>query len=119
MHEHLLEPITAFASALGFTTSFEPVPAAPAAIATRRPRRIVVESDAPANSQARILVHEIAHALGVNYDDYSREEAEVIVDTVTFIVCGAVGLDVNGESIPYVAGSVETAPWRRSPSSRR
>jgi hypothetical protein len=28
----------------------------------------------------------------------------VIVDTVTFIVCGAVGLDVGGESIPYVAG---------------
>jgi hypothetical protein len=26
------------------------------------------------------------------------------VDTVTFIVCGAVGLDVSGESIPYVAG---------------
>jgi hypothetical protein len=27
----------------------------------------------------------------------------VIVDTVTFIVCGSVGLDVGGESIPYVA----------------
>jgi hypothetical protein len=28
----------------------------------------------------------------------------VIVDTVTFIVCAGAGLDVGGESIPYVAG---------------
>jgi hypothetical protein len=28
----------------------------------------------------------------------------VIVDTVALIVCGSVGLDVGGESIPYVAG---------------
>jgi hypothetical protein len=28
----------------------------------------------------------------------------VIVDTVALIVCGSAGLDVGGESIPYVAG---------------
>ena len=28
----------------------------------------------------------------------------MIVDTVALIVCGSVGLDVGGESIPYVAG---------------
>jgi hypothetical protein len=28
----------------------------------------------------------------------------VLVDTVTFIVCGAVGLDTSGSSVPYVAG---------------
>jgi hypothetical protein len=50
------------------------------------------------------LVHELAHALGVGYEQFGRERAEVIVDTVTFIVCGSVGLDVGGESIPYVAG---------------
>jgi hypothetical protein len=27
----------------------------------------------------------------------------VLVDTVTYVVCGQVGLDVAGESIPYVA----------------
>jgi hypothetical protein len=26
------------------------------------------------------------------------------VDTVTNVVCGSVGLDVSGESVPYVAG---------------
>ena len=28
----------------------------------------------------------------------------MLVDTVTFIVCGAVGLDTSGSSVPYVAG---------------
>ncbi len=48
--------------------------------------------------------HELAHALGVGYREYGRRKAEVIVDTVTFVVCAGVGLDVGGESIPYVAG---------------
>jgi hypothetical protein len=33
-----------------------------------------------------------------------RARAEVIVDSVTYIVCSSVGLDVGGESIPYIAG---------------
>ena len=36
--------------------------------------------------------------------DYGRHRAEVLVDTVTFIVCGSVGLDTSGSSVPYVAG---------------
>jgi hypothetical protein len=36
--------------------------------------------------------------------DYGRQRAEVLVDTVTHIVCGSVGLDVSGSSVPYVAG---------------
>ena len=58
----------------------------------------------PANCSVRTLVHELAHALGVGYDEYGREEAEVLVDSVTYVVCSSVGLDVGGESIPYVAG---------------
>jgi hypothetical protein len=52
----------------------------------------------------RVLVHEIAHAFGVGYREYGRQRAEVLVDTVTYIVCGSVGLDVSGSSVPYVAG---------------
>jgi hypothetical protein len=56
----------------------------------------------------RVLVHEIAHALGVGYSEYGRRRAEVLVDTVTFVVCGSVGLDTSGSSVPYVAGWGET-----------
>ncbi len=103
-HEHLLRPLVALASSLGYTTSFEPVPGSASGFCDARAKRIVVDSAAPANGRVRTLVHEIVHALGVDYRTYSREQAEVIVDTVTYIVCGAVGLDVGGESIPYVVG---------------
>jgi hypothetical protein len=49
-------------------------------------------------------VHEVAHALGVGYAEYGRARSEVIVDTVTYLACASAGLDVSGESIPYVAG---------------
>jgi hypothetical protein len=49
-------------------------------------------------------VHEIAHALGIGYHDYGRRRAEVLVDTVTYIVCGSVGLDTSSSSVPYIAG---------------
>jgi hypothetical protein len=63
-----------------------------------------VVSAGPANKHVRTLVHELAHALGLAYDQYGREQAEVLVDCVTHIVCGSAGLDVGGESIPYIAG---------------
>ena len=52
----------------------------------------------------RTLVHELVHALGLGYGQYGRDKAEVLVDCVTYVVCSSVGLDVGGESIPYIAG---------------
>ena len=64
----------------------------------------IVIATGPANGQVRTLVHELAHALGVGYEQYGREQAEVLVDCVTYIVSSSVGLDIAGESIPYIAG---------------
>ena len=61
-------------------------------------------ADGPANRRLRTLVHELAHALGIGYEHYGRRRAEVLVDCASYIVCGSVGLDVGGETIPYVAG---------------
>jgi hypothetical protein len=52
----------------------------------------------------RILIHETVHALGVGYAEYGRKRAEMIVDTATAVACGSVGLRVDGDSIPYIAG---------------
>jgi len=103
-HAHLLNPLRAFAETLGYTVAFEEIPGEAGGWCDARRRRIVVGTDAPANAQVRILVHELAHALGVDYQRYSRHQAEVIVDTVTYIVTGSAGLDVAGETIPYIAG---------------
>ena len=56
-----------------------------------------------ANAQLRVLVHELAHALGIGYEEFGRERAEVLVDCATFCVLQTVGLDVAGDSVPYVA----------------
>ena len=57
-----------------------------------------------ANARLGTLVHEAIHALGVDYQRYSRAQAEVIVDTAILVVLGGLGLDVSGETVPYVAG---------------
>jgi hypothetical protein len=49
-------------------------------------------------------VHEAIHAFGVDYQQYPRAQAEVIVETTTLVVLGGLGLDVSGETVPYVAG---------------
>jgi transposase len=101
----LYEPALAvFACSLGYAVSFDATPAGVGGWCDRKTKRIVVDADAPANAQLRTLIHETAHALGVDYQCFSRGQAEVIVDTVTFIVCAGVGLAVDGETIPYVAG---------------
>jgi hypothetical protein len=107
-HAHLLPPMRGFAESLGFSVSFESIPGATGGWCDPNARRIVVDADAPANAQLRILIHETVHALGVGYADYGRKRAEVIVDTVTAIACASVGLRVDGDSIPYIADWGET-----------
>ena len=107
-HAHLLAPLQAFTESLGFTVSFESIRGSTGGWCDQKARRIVVDTDQPANARLRILIHETIHALGVGYAEYGRERAEVIVDTATYIVAASVGLDVGGESVPYVAGWGET-----------
>jgi hypothetical protein len=103
-HAHLLTPLQHLARELGYTVSTRSLDGPADGWCDGAKREIVVNQALSANAQVRVLVHEIAHALGVGYSDYGRRRAEVLVDTVTFIVCGAVGLDTSGSSVPYVAG---------------
>jgi hypothetical protein len=103
-HVGLLVPLKAFAASIGFEVCFEALGGRAGGWCDTRARRVVVDAGLAGNARVRVLVHELAHALGVGYEQFGRERAEVIVDTVALIVCGSVGLDVGGESIPYVAG---------------
>jgi antirestriction protein ArdC len=103
-HERYLEPLTAHARSLGFTVEREPLEHGHGGYCDAKRQRIVVSSSLEAaNARVRVLVHELAHAHGVSYKNYSREQAEVIVETAAVIVCGSIGLDTSGESIPYIA----------------
>jgi hypothetical protein len=103
-HAHLLTPLTQLAADVGYTVERQRLDGSADGWCDSHKREIVINDELPANAQVRVLVHEIAHALGVGYSGYGRRRAEVLVDTVTFIVCGAVGLDTSGSSVPYVAG---------------
>jgi hypothetical protein len=103
-HAHLLTPASKLARELGYTVTLETVPVGVGGWCDYQAKAIVIDADAAPNAQLRTLVHEITHALGVDYETYTREQAEVIVDTVTYIVCSSAGLAVDGESVPYIAG---------------
>jgi hypothetical protein len=59
------------------------------------------------NARLRVLIHELAHALGISSrvdDTLTYADAEVAVECVSYIVAGAIGLDTSGEAIPYMVG---------------
>lgn len=104
-HARLLEALRSLAAELGYSVRELPLDGGADGWCDARNREIVVNEQLPANARVRVLVHECAHALGVGYKQYGRERAEVLVDTVTYVVlAGQAGLDVGGESIPYIAG---------------
>jgi antirestriction protein ArdC len=103
-HASFLVPLTEHARALGFTVQRKALEHA-GGYCDVKAKRIVLSSElGSVNAQVRVLVHELAHAHGVGYADYGREDAEVVVETAAVIVCGSLGLDTSGESIPYIAG---------------
>ena len=118
-HHHLLERLEAFARTIDFDVAFEPLDRSAGGWCDAKRRRIVVDEALPANAQVRVLVHELAHALGVGYQQFGRARAEVIVDTVTFVVCSYfVSRSTESRSHMWLAG-VRTARLRLWWPSRR
>ena len=103
-YARLLTPLENLAAGLGYSIRHLPLDGGADGWCDAQRCEIVVNDHLPVNAQVRVLVHELAHALGIGYRDFGRQRAEVLVDCVTYVVCGSVGLDVAGESVPYVAG---------------
>jgi hypothetical protein len=102
-HAHLLEPLRSFAESLGYSVSFTTLAGDSRGWCDTQSRRIAIEAGAPGNAQVRAMVHECVHALGIDYERYPRDRAEVIADTVAFVACSSVGLALDTDSVPYVA----------------
>jgi antirestriction protein ArdC len=101
-HAHLLEPLAALATELGYDMSYAELDGA-CGFCDYRSKRIVIEQNLAPNAKVRVAVHELAHALGVSSDRFGRDRAEVIVECAAFIVCSGLGLSTGGESMPYLA----------------
>lgn len=102
-HAALLAPLERHAASLGYTVSYEPLDGRDG-YCSGRETRIVIDTALPANGKVATFVHELAHAHGIDYQRFSRAEAELIVESVAYVVCASVGLDTSGESVPYLAG---------------
>jgi len=102
-HAAYLRPLEVLAHSLGFSVSYENLSEGLGGYCDATMKHIAVNKNEAVNQQVRVLIHEIAHALGVGYEEYGREQAEVLVETATFIVATSIGLDTTGSSIPYVA----------------
>lgn len=72
-------------------------------------KAITVASGGSVNAQVKTLVHELGHALvRAEPDEDAGEpltyaEEELVVESVAYTVCGSLGLDTSGYSIPYLA----------------
>jgi hypothetical protein len=89
------------AAELEYTVRSEPVPGSAEGCCNPREKVIVLDDALPANGRVHVLVHEIAHAMGIGYDQHTRARAETLVESITDIVCRGIGLNTGGASVPY------------------
>ena len=102
-HAHLLTGLENLAAELGYTVRELPPQGSVKGWCDPERHEIVVSEGISLNGQVRVLVHELAHALGVGYEEFGRARAETIVDAVTYLVLRSAGLDVSCESVAYLA----------------
>lgn len=100
-HAAYLRPLEVFAHSLGYSVSYENLSDGLGGYCDAKAKHIAV-AEGCANAKVAVLIHEIAHALGIGYKDYGRSAAEVLVETATFIVTTSIGLDTAASSVPYV-----------------
>lgn len=103
-HAHLEPALITLAEEQGYSVDSEALGATMGGYCDPTRKRIVLNEDLAPNGRVRVLVHELAHALGIGYAEYGRAMAEVLVEAVTYIVLAGQGLAVDASSVPYVAG---------------
>lgn len=101
---HLHAPLENMAALLGYTVKYVEDTGDAHGWVDERMWNIVVNKNLSGNALVRTLLHEVAHIYGnVNYKDYSRAEAEVIVESSVVMTLGILGFDVSEASVPYIA----------------
>ena len=110
-----LPELEAFAHTLGVAVEREPMRDGCDGYFHPAERRIAINPAVSVNQQAAALAHELAHAL-VRLDrqaddpalDYASEE--LVAESVACTVCGFLGVDTAGNSVPYLAVWSEHTP---------
>ncbi len=104
-HAPYIAKLERFAQSIGYHVEYKPLEHSGGFCDSSERLICVSTNTTSANGRVKVLVHELAHAVGVpTYKEHGRADAEVIVETAAVIVCGSIGLDTSGERIPYIAG---------------
>jgi hypothetical protein len=101
-HAHLEPRLRALAESLGFTVKDETFTDGTGGYCDPTHKVIAIGTHQSPNGRVRVLTHEIAHALGVGYQEFGRGAAEVIVESVTYIVLAGQGFALDPASVPYI-----------------
>jgi antirestriction protein ArdC len=107
-------PLIALAGELGSTVTVEAMNDSVGGYYDVATRRIAINQANSINQQAKTLVHELGHALlraqhAEDHPGLSYAAEELVVESVAFTVCGAMGIDTAGYSVPYLASWAELA----------
>ncbi len=70
-------------------------------------RLIAVSNRLRGDQRTKTLVHEAAHYLADHRGQVTREDAETMVESSTFVVLAHYGIDAGSYSFPYAAGWAE------------
>jgi hypothetical protein len=100
-----LAPLGTLAEALGYTVVIEALPAGVGGYCRPSSKTAALAEGKRANHRVHTHVHELAHALlAAEPDDLALDYAkeEPVVESITYAVAGALGLDVDGYAIPYL-----------------
>jgi antirestriction protein ArdC len=101
-HGSLLGPLEVLADELGYEVAYLELGHVDG-LCDYRKRRIQVADRLAPNARVSVLVHEIAHALVGRDAGLSKQQEELVVEAVAFIVCAGAGLDTSPDSVPYIA----------------
>jgi antirestriction protein ArdC len=114
----VLPRLIALAGEIGSLVEFEAIAGQRRGYYEVQSRRIAIRENMAPNAHVKTLIHELAHALlraepSEDDPELARAEEELVVESVAYTVCGALGLDTAGYSIPFLAswaqeGDVET-----------
>jgi antirestriction protein ArdC len=101
-------PLTALAESVGYSVVVEPQPERYGGCCVPETRTLAINERKSVNHRVKTLVHELGHMLfraEREEDDLelSYSEEELVVESIAFTVCGSLGLDTSGFSIPYLA----------------
>ena len=106
--------LVGLAGDIGSSVAVKPLPDGCGGSYDTQTLAIAINTSGSVNQRVKTLVHELGHALlrvepAEHESPLSYDEEELVVESVAFTVCGSLGIDTSGYSIPYLASWSESA----------